>query len=97
MSKQVPGTSPRRATPIACAHGLIGGVGFCTAPECVDIRRHTQVEVDVIGRPTVLLWRRLTPDEIDVARDYAAGHGLHFDLCNTPPGAVIDARLTVCS
>ncbi len=99
MSTQLSRTatpSHRHATPIACAHGLTRGVEHCRSPECAAVRGHTLVEVDVVGRPTVLLWRRLTPDEVDVARDYAAGHGLHLDLCDTPMGAAVDARLTVC-
>lgn len=49
----------------------------------------------MVGRPMVLLWKGLTPDEVDVARAYAVDHGLHIDLCDTPTGAAIDARLTI--
>ena len=88
-------SSDGQVTPAACAHGLITGVGTCRSRSCRPLRNRSHIEVDVVGRPMVLLWKGLTTDEVDIARAYAADHGLHIDLCNTPTGASIDARLTI--
>lgn len=91
-----PTPSPNgRKAPFACAHGLIDGVEVCRSRSCRPLRSRSHIEVDVIGRPMVLLWTNLTADEVDLARAYADSHGLRIDLCDMPAGAAIDARLTV--